>query len=84
LTKDEQTYSSDQLDLMLAAGYVNRLLGNARVVRYLAQHHADILYRVSEAERSAKSRLAAAVRATDEDRPFPGSLRLQRCRAEQL
>jgi hypothetical protein len=39
----EQTYSSDQLDLMLAAGYVNRLLGSVRVVRYLAQHHADIL-----------------------------------------
>lgn len=39
----EQSYSADQLDLMLAAGYVNRLLGSARVVRYLAQHHADIL-----------------------------------------
>ncbi|WP_426290421.1 plasmid partitioning protein RepB C-terminal domain-containing protein [Sphingomonas sp. TWP1-3-1] len=39
----EQTYSSDQFDLMLAAGYVNRLLGNVRIVRYLAQHHADIL-----------------------------------------
>jgi hypothetical protein len=39
----EQTYSSDQLDLMLAAGYVNRLLGSVRIGRYLAQHHADIL-----------------------------------------
>ena len=39
----EQSYGSDHLDLMLAAGYVNRLLGNARVVRHLAQHHADIL-----------------------------------------
>lgn len=39
----EQSYSADQLDLMLASEYVNRLLGSARVVRYLAQHHADIL-----------------------------------------
>lgn len=39
----EQGYSSDNFDLMLATGYVNRLLGNVRVVRYLAQHHADIL-----------------------------------------
>ncbi|MHB8283884.1 MAG: plasmid partitioning protein RepB C-terminal domain-containing protein [Caulobacteraceae bacterium] len=39
----EQSYSTDQLDLMLAVGYVNRLLGSAQVVRYLAQHHADIL-----------------------------------------
>jgi hypothetical protein len=39
----EQCYSADQFDLMLTKGYVNRLLGNVRVVRYLAQHHADIL-----------------------------------------
>lgn len=39
----EQSYGSDHLDLMLATGYVTKLLGNVRVVRYLAQHHADIL-----------------------------------------
>ena len=39
----EQGYSSDNFDLMLATGYVNRLLGSVRVVRHLAQHHADIL-----------------------------------------
>jgi hypothetical protein len=39
----EQTYNSDHLDLVLAIGYVVRLLGNARVVRHLAQFHADIL-----------------------------------------
>lgn len=39
----EQGYSSDNFDLMLATGYVNRLLGNVRVVRHLAQYHADIL-----------------------------------------
>ncbi len=39
----EQTYGSDHLDLVLATGYVARLLGNARVVRHLAQFHADIL-----------------------------------------
>ena len=39
----EQDYGSDHLDLVLATGYVSRLLGNARVVRHLAQYHADIL-----------------------------------------
>jgi hypothetical protein len=39
----EQTYGADQLDLVQAIGYVNHLLGNARVVRHLAQHHAGIL-----------------------------------------
>ena len=39
----EQSYGTDHLDLVLATGYVSRLLGNARVVRHLAQHYADIL-----------------------------------------
>ena len=39
----EQTYGADHLDLVLATGYVNRLLSNARVVRYLAQRHPEIL-----------------------------------------
>ena len=39
----EQNYGADHLDLMLALGYVNRLLGNARIVRHLAQQHGDIL-----------------------------------------
>jgi ParB-like chromosome segregation protein Spo0J len=39
----EKSYGADHLDLVLANGYVGRLLGNAKVVRYLAQHHSDIL-----------------------------------------
>lgn len=39
----EQTYGADQLDLVQAIGYVKHLLGNARIVRHLAQHHAGIL-----------------------------------------
>lgn len=39
----EKSYGADHLDLVLANGYVGRLLGNAKVVRYLAQHQSDIL-----------------------------------------
>jgi hypothetical protein len=39
----EQTYGEDHLDLVLATGYVSRLLCNVRVVRHLAQYHADLL-----------------------------------------
>ncbi len=39
----EQSYGTDHLDLVLAKGYLAKLLGNARVVRYLAQHHQEIL-----------------------------------------
>ena len=31
------------LNLVLVVGYLKKLLDNARVVRYLSQHHAEIL-----------------------------------------
>ena len=39
----EHSYGSDHLDLVLATGYIARLLANARVVRHLAQQHPEIL-----------------------------------------
>ena len=39
----EENYGCDVLNLTLAKGYLGTLMGNARIVRYLAQHHADIL-----------------------------------------
>jgi ParB-like chromosome segregation protein Spo0J len=39
----EQDYGADHLDLVLATGYVGRLLRNARVVGYLARSHPEIL-----------------------------------------
>ena len=38
-----QTYGEDHLDFVLAKGYLSKLLGNARIVRYLAQHHQEFL-----------------------------------------
>jgi hypothetical protein len=39
----EDSHGADVLDLVLASRYICRLLGNAGVVRYLAQHDPDIL-----------------------------------------
>ena len=39
----EQTYGEDVLNLVLAKGYVTKLLGNIRVAKYLEQHHQDIM-----------------------------------------
>ena len=39
----EKSYGADHLDLVLVNGYVAKLLGNAKVVRFLAQHYAEIL-----------------------------------------
>lgn len=52
----EQDYGADHLDLVLASGYIGRLLSNARVVRHLAQRHPEILaefQKISELQKAA-------------------------------
>lgn len=39
----EQSYGSDHLDLVLATGYLCRLIDNVRVVHHLARHHVELL-----------------------------------------
>ena len=39
----EENFNQEKMKLILARGYLGALLGNARVVRYLAQHRADVL-----------------------------------------
>lgn len=53
----EQSYGTDHLDLVLASGYLAKLLNNARVVRYLAQHQPEIL---AEFQRIAEMKKTAA------------------------
>jgi ParB-like chromosome segregation protein Spo0J len=53
----ERAYGADHLDLVLTNGYLGKLLGNARVVRYLAQHHREIL---TEFQKLADVQSAAA------------------------
>lgn len=52
----EQSYGTDHLDLVLGKGYISNMLSNARVVRYLAQHHQGILaefQKIAELEANA-------------------------------
>jgi hypothetical protein len=52
----EQTYGTDHLDLVLATGYVSKLLRNGRVVGYLAKNFQELLFefqRITEAEAAA-------------------------------
>jgi hypothetical protein len=39
----EQSYGTDHLDLVLAKGYLAKLLRSSRVVRFLNNHHQEIL-----------------------------------------
>ena len=39
----EQSYGTDHLDLVLAKGYLAKLLRSTRAVRFLTNHHQEIL-----------------------------------------
>ncbi len=54
--KIEETHGKNVLNLVIAAGYLKKLLDNARVVRYLAGHYPEIL---TEFQKMAESRLLA-------------------------
>ncbi|MGY4227812.1 hypothetical protein ACVMIH_005173 [Bradyrhizobium sp. USDA 4503] len=52
----EQTYGTDHLDLVLAVGYLSKLLRNGKVVGYLAKHFQELLFefqRITESESTA-------------------------------
>jgi hypothetical protein len=44
----EQTYGTDHLHLVLAKGYLGRLLANERVFRYLDHHHHELLFELGK------------------------------------
>jgi hypothetical protein len=39
----EQTYGQDVLNLVLAKGYLAKLLENASAQQYVAEHHPDLM-----------------------------------------
>lgn len=39
----EQSYGQDVLNLVLAKGYLGKLIGNEAVIRYLTHHQSDVL-----------------------------------------
>lgn len=55
----EENYGTDNLNLTIAKGYLSTLLGNAKVVRYLAQNHAEILAQFQKISDASKRDLAA-------------------------
>lgn len=55
----EENYGADNLNLTIAKGYLSTLLGNAKVVRYLAQNHSGILTQFQKISDASKRDLAA-------------------------
>ena len=50
----EESYGADHLDLVLARGYLARLVRNTRIAQHLEQHHSEILSEFMQiAERQA-------------------------------
>lgn len=52
----EQEYGTDHLDLVLATGYLCRLIDNVRIVHHLARYHPEVL---AEFQKIAQLRSAA-------------------------
>jgi ParB-like chromosome segregation protein Spo0J len=44
----QKSYTGDLLSLTIAAGYVTRMLKNARIERHLLKHHTDILHAIRQ------------------------------------
>jgi hypothetical protein len=44
----QKSYTGDLMSLTIAAGYITRMLENARVERHLLKHHPDILQAIRE------------------------------------
>jgi RepB plasmid partitioning protein/ParB-like nuclease domain len=61
----EETYATQALDLTLSLGYVEHLLSNSRIEKYLAKHHPDIL---SELKKQIEGK------AREMSRPVPDSV----------
>ncbi len=51
----EETYGQDHLDLVIATGYVKRLIDNARIVRYLARSFPELLAEFQKVVESAET-----------------------------
>lgn len=49
----EESHGTQVLNLVLASGYVSKLLGNTRVTRYLSQNHADIFHELEQLSASS-------------------------------
>ena len=43
ITSIQDSYGKDHLQLTVIKGYLGKLLGNARIVRYLMQHRPEFL-----------------------------------------
>lgn len=65
----EDTYGTDILNFTLAYRYLERILNNERVHRYLAKHHPDLLYELTALLREVETeRGTSTARATAENR----------------
>ena len=51
----EQSYGADHLDVVVVTGFLERLLGNARVHRYLTQNYLELLMEFQKIAASGKA-----------------------------
>ncbi len=65
----EDTYGADILNLSLTCRYVERILGNERIHRYLGKQQPDLLFEVTELLREVETERIGTARRTGESAP---------------
>ncbi len=70
--KVEETYATQALDLTLSMGYIEHLLGNVQIEKYLGKNHPEIL---SEFKKLLGEKAEEMSRSIPESMPKPRSKR---------
>ena len=61
LKQVEESYATQALDLTLTLGYVERLISNTKVEKYLAKHHGEILNEFKKSIRERVEEMSNAI-----------------------
>jgi hypothetical protein len=67
LKKVEDSYATQALDLTLALGYIERLISNKNVQRYLEKHHAELLSEFKKQIKEKADQMSRASTSQDSD-----------------
>jgi len=69
LKKVEDSYATQALDLTLTLGYIERLLGNKDVEKYLTRHHPEILSELRKQVKEKAEQMSRSKPTRDVDQP---------------
>jgi hypothetical protein len=80
LKQVEETYATQALDLTIGLGYIERLTTNARIEKYLAKNHAELLNEFTKLLGEKAEEMSRAI--PDPVKPAPHTPRAAKVKAK--